>query len=188
MLSFEDHVFLMETRGLPVAAVRHLASDQAGGATARRLADKVERQRLLGALGGFGLRPSGPVVCPCREDMRNLVHQLRRVDARLLWRGQADYPKRLETRLGNDAPHWAWLAGPRERLEGPACAFVGSRQAAELFLKAAPEAGARTGRGGRRDRQWAGRGGRSGRPCRGARSGVTPKAVRGRWPSRPGGC
>ena len=137
MLPFDDQLYLIEARGLPAAAVHQLVTGERSGEVAALLAEMGDHRRFHPDLKEFGVSIPGEVEWPDRDWTLKLGLRLQRMGARLCWREGEGYPPALSRRMGREAPHWVWLCGPPERLDGLTCAFVGSRRTEPPLLEAA---------------------------------------------------
>ena len=117
--------------------LRLIRSRRVGPATFHRLmADHGTAAAALAALPGIasGAGVAGYAPCPV-EVVRAEIAQARIAGARLLCRGEPDYPAALLP-LG-DAPPVLWVIGDSSILNRPAVALVGARNASSLGLRMA---------------------------------------------------
>ncbi len=117
--------------------LRLIRSRRVGPATFHRLmGDHGSAAAALDALPGIASAAgvNGYAACPV-EVARAEVAQARALGARLLCRGEADYPAALATI--NDAPPVLWVMGDSALLNRPTVALVGARNASSLGLRMA---------------------------------------------------
>lgn len=127
-MRFEDQLFLIQTRGLAADSVRQYyldAARQLERGEPRDLATEAGRRRLLADLGSASLARGQTVTWPTSfAAVARVAALLRRAGVRLAWRGESDYPKKIENEMDAEAPAWLWLAGNEARLAGPAAAMI----------------------------------------------------------------
>jgi DNA processing protein len=117
--------------------LRLIRSRRVGPATFHRLmGDHGTAAAALAALPGIAAAAGVKDYAPCPEGVaRAEVALARAAGARLVCRGEADYPAALATIA--DAPPVLWVMGDAALLNRPAVALVGARNASSLGLRMA---------------------------------------------------
>ena len=150
MLSIEDQLFLIQSRGLPQEAAppgaaceifrERAAGPVTGGAEAAR-------RRLIQRLEAEGLASRGPIDWPEPREVRALGARLRRTGTILAWRGREPYPARLAARLGEAAPPWGLARGTGRTAEPAGVRHDRLARERALVFGSGPAPGAGPGRG-----------------------------------------
>lgn len=132
-MQLESTLYLMLTRGLLRETVRTIALETAAASRAASWNDVAVladlRRRAAACARGTTLHWPEPAAVTALAD------RLRNCGARLLWRGEPEYPERLHAL--RTPPPWLWLCGKAARLRASTCAMVGSRRTPPLLAEVA---------------------------------------------------
>ena len=128
-----DRLYLISARGLPGEDARRLhfdliANDPDAKPTEMK-AEALHRRVVKLTAGKRGKR--APIDWPRLASLKREAADLESIGARIVWRGEDDYPSTIAEGMADDAPSWLILAGDRERLIKTQCAIVGSRETPE---------------------------------------------------------